>query len=72
MPTIFDYNSFKIEALIKQKFERKLNISNLNYDLMTYEYQEKQYPLIFINPFTKTDNVFKDIRVAYIKKNKSK
>ena len=39
---------------------------------MTYEYQEKQYPLIFINPFTKTDNVFKDIRVAYIKKNKSK
>ena len=72
LPTIFDYNSFKIEALIKQKFERKLNVSNLNYDLMTYEYQEKQYPLIFINPFTKTDNVFKDIRVAYIKKNKSK
>ena len=72
LPTIFDYNSFKIETLIKEKLERKLNISNLTYDLMTYEYQEKQYPLIFINPFTKTDNVFKDVRVAYIKKNKSK
>ena len=36
LQTIFDYNSFKIKARIKKKFERKLNISNLNYDLMTY------------------------------------
>ena len=72
LPTIFDYNSFKIETKIKQKLERKLNISNLTYELMIDEYQEKQYPLIFINPFTKTDNVFRDIRVAYIKKNKFK
>ena len=68
MPTIFDYNTFKIEAQIKEKYEHKLNISNLTYDLMKDEYQEKQYPLIFINPFTKTNDVFKDVRVAYIKK----
>ena len=70
LPTIFDYNTFKIEAKIKQKYEHKLNISNLTYDLMKDEYQEKKYPLIFINPFTKTNDVFKDVRVAYIKKNK--
>ena len=39
---------------------------------MKNEYQEKQYPLVFINPFTKTNNVFQDIRIAYIKKEKEK
>ena len=70
LPTIFDYNTFKIEAIIKEKYKKKLKISNLTLDLMKNEYQEKQYPLIFINPFTKTNNVFKDIHVAYIKKEK--
>ena len=72
LPTIFDYNTFKIETKIKEKHERRLRISNLTFDLMKNEYQEKQYPLVFINPFTKTNDVFKDIRVAYIKKEKEK
>ena len=72
LPTIFDYNTFKIESIIKQKYENKLNIANLTYDKMKNKYQERQYPLIFINPFTKTNNVFKDIRVCYIKKENKK
>jgi hypothetical protein len=72
LPTIFDYNTFKIESIIKQKYENKLNIANLTYDKMKNKYQERQYPLIFINPFTKTNNVFKDIRVGYIKKENKK
>ena len=72
LPTIFDYNTFKIEAIIKEKYKKRLKLSNLTFDLLKNEYQEKQYPLLFINPFTKTDNVFKDLRVAYIKKEKEK
>ena len=68
LPTIFDYNTFKIEAIIKERYKKKLKISNLTYDLMKKKYQDKQYPLVIINPFTKTNNVFKDIRVAFIKK----
>ena len=68
LPTIFDYNTFKIEAIIKEKYKKKLKISNLTVDLMKNEYQEKNYPFVIINPFTKTNDVFKDIRVAYIKK----
>ena len=72
LPTIFDYNTFKIEAKIKKRYEDRLKISNLTYDLLKNEYEEKQYPLIFINPFTKTNNVFKDIRVAFVNKKKVK
>ena len=68
LPTIFDYNTFKMEAIIKEKYKKKLKISNLTVDLMKNEYQEKNYPFVIINPFTKTNDVFKDIRVAYIKK----
>ena len=68
LPTIFDYNTFKIEAIIKERYEQKLKISNLKPESLKNKYQERQYPLVLINPFTKTNNVFKDIRVAYIKK----
>jgi len=70
LPTIFDYNTFKMETKIKKRNEEKLRISNLTYDVLKNKYEEKQYPLVFINPFTKTDQVFKDIRVAFINKKK--
>ena len=70
LPTIFDYNTFKFEAIIKERYERKLQISNLKSNSLRNKYQERQYPLVIINPFTKTNNVFKDIRVAHIKKEK--
>ena len=70
LPTIFDYNTFKIEAIIKERYEKKLKISNLKPESLKNKYQERQYPLVLINPFTKTNNVFKDIKVAYIKKKK--
>jgi hypothetical protein len=70
LPTIFDYNTFKIEAIIKERYENKLQISNLKPNSLKNKYQERQYPLVIINPFTKTNNVFKDIRVGFIKKEK--
>ena len=70
LPTIFDYNTFKIEAIIKERYEKKLQISNLKPNSLKNKYQERQYPLVIINPFTKTNNVFKDIRVGFIKKEK--
>ena len=72
LPTIFDYNTFKIEAIIKERYKKKLKISNLTPKLMKNKYQEKQYPLVLINPFTKTNDVFKDIRVGYIQKENEK
>ena len=72
LPTIFDYNTFKLEAKIKNKNNRKFNISNLKYDLLKDEYQEKEYPLILLNPIAKTDNVFLNLQfhVGLIKKAK--
>ena len=72
LPTIFDYNTFKIEAIIKERYKKKLKISNLTPKLMKNKYQEKQYPLVLINPFTKTNDGFKDIRVGYIQKENEK
>ena len=51
LPTIFDYNTFKFEAIIKEKYERKLQISNLKPNSLRNKYQERQYPLVIINPF---------------------
>ena len=70
LPTIFDYNTFKFEAKIKEENKEKLNISNLTKSLLRYEYEEKRYPLAFITPFSGTDNIFTNLIVGLIKKQK--
>ena len=72
LPTIFDYNTFKFEVKIKEKNKESLNISNITRNLLKDEYEEKEYPLIFINPFCKTNNVFNGLHVGLIKKPKLK
>ena len=71
LPIIFDYNRFKLETKIKEDNENSLNISNITQDLLKNEYEGKQYPLIFINPFGKTNNVFSELHVGLIKKTKT-
>ena len=69
---LLDYINDKeviVNVISKSGTTLETNITfNAVYDLMKKKYQEKQYPLVIINPFTKTNNVFKDIRVAFIKK----
>jgi hypothetical protein len=69
LPTIFDFNTFKLEAIVKNQMEDKFNISNLTRDLLINEYEKKEYPLIFLHPFAKTDKLFDDnIGVGLTKK----
>ena len=68
LPTIFDYNTFKFKVEIKNTNKNTFSLSNLTHDLLKNEYQEKDYPLIFITPFSKTDKVFDNIKVGLITK----
>jgi hypothetical protein len=68
LPIIFDYNRFKFQLKIKEENKEELNISNINYEYLKNEYEGKRYPLIFINPYGKTNNVFGDLHVGLIKK----
>ena len=68
LPTIFDYNTFKMEAKIKKDNEEQLNISNITHKLLKEECQDKEYPLVLINPFCKTNDVFNNLHVGLIKK----
>lgn len=68
LPTIFDFNTFKLEAIIKNKSQKQFNISNLTRDLLVNEYEKKEYPLIFLHPFAKSDKVFDNIGVGLTKK----
>ena len=72
LPIIIDYNRFKFEAKIKEEQKDDLNISNVTENLLKNEYQGKQYPLIFINPYGETNNAFSDLHVGKIKKPKIK
>ena len=72
LPIVMDYNKFKFEAKVKEEQKDALNITNATPNLLKDEYQGKQYPLILINPFGKTNNVFSDLHVGKIKKPKIK
>ena len=72
LPIIIDYNRFKFEAKIKDEKKDDLNITNATHNLLKNEYQEKQYPIILINPFAKTNYVFSDLHVGKINKPKIK
>ena len=66
LPTIFDYNTFKFEVKIKNKFEDQLNISKLTRSLLNDEYKEKEYPILLITPFCQTNKVFSSLKVGLI------
>ena len=71
-PIYYDYDSLRFSAKIKECKEKEFKISNLKKNMIKNEYQKKEYPLILINPFTKTDNVFKDFHIGMVEKKNKK
>ena len=61
----YDYNSKIYKALITNE-ESKLNISNLNKNELKNEYKKNNAPLVFINPFPKSNDAFNNVHIAKI------
>ena len=65
MPVFYDYNSKAYKVLISKE-ENKLNISNLNKNTLKNEYKKNKTPLVFISPFSKSNEDFDNIHIAEI------
>ena len=65
MPVFYDYNSKAYKVLISKE-ENKLNISNLNKNILKNEYKKNKTPLVFITPFSKSNEDFYNIHIAEI------
>ena len=65
MPVFYDYNSKAYKVLISKE-ENKLNISNLNKNILKNEYKKNKTPLVFISPFSKSNEDFYNIYIAEI------
>ena len=65
MPVYYDYNS-KIYKVQITNEENKLNISNLNKKDLKNEYQNNNAPLVFINPFSKSNDAFNNVHIGKI------
>ena len=62
-PIFYDYESVIFLAQIEK--EKNYSISNLKKDILK-EYQKKEYPLVFINPFAKNLNEITDAHVGMV------
>jgi len=62
-PVFYDYNS-KIYKVQITNEENKLNISNLNKNILNDEYQKNKTPLVFISPFSKSNKDFNNIYIG--------
>ena len=54
----YDYDKFNFLAEIKSNEEKSFKIINLTKEKLQKEYLKNEYPLILIEPFTKTNNLF--------------
>ena len=62
-PVYYDYESAIFLAQIEK--EKNNNISNLKKNILK-EYQKKEYPLVFINPFAKNINEISDTHIGMV------
>ena len=65
MPVYYDYNSKIYKAQITNE-KNKLNISNLNKNDLKNEYKKNSAPLVFINPFSRANEVFNNVHIGEI------
>ena len=65
IPVVYDFGTLKFLAQIKANTEKSLNISQLRKDLLK-NYKKKEYPLIFISPFAKTEKVFNSVHLGLV------
>ena len=63
-----NYENILFIAEIKQEKENDMNISKLTKKIIDKEYESKEYPIALIGPFTKTDQVFKNINFGMVPK----
>ena len=65
IPVVYDFGTLKFLAQIKANTEKSLNISQLRKDILK-NYKKKEYPLIFISPFAKTEKVFNSVHLGLV------
>ena len=67
----YDYNSITFVSQIKSSTENNMKISNLKPKILKEKYLKHEFPLVLVEPFTKTNNLFNDvhIHVGIVKKN---
>ena len=63
-PVYYDYESIIFSAKIEK--EKNDNISMLKKHILKEEYQEKEYPIVLINPFAKNLNEFSDVHIGIV------
>ena len=61
----YDYNSKIYKAQITNE-EKKLSISNLNKNELKDEYKKNNAPLVFINPYSKSNDAFINVHIGKI------
>jgi len=65
IPVLFDYETEIFRAQIKYNSD-ELSISNLNGNLRKNIIKETKCPLLFINPFSRKNNLFNDLHLGEI------
>ena len=67
----YDYNSITFVSQIKSSTENNMKMSNLKPKILKDKYLKHEFPLVLVEPFTKTNNLFNDvnIHVGIVKKN---
>ena len=59
----YDYNSITFVSQIKSSTENNMKISNLELKNLKDKYLKHEFPLVLVEPFTKTNNLFNDVHI---------
>ena len=65
IPVLFDYGTEIFRVQIKNNSD-ELSIANLNRNLKKIKFKGTNSPLLFINPFSKNNNLFNDLHLGEI------
>ena len=67
----YNYNSIIFFTEIKRKIEKQIKIKNLTKEILEEQYVKKEYPLVLVEPFIKSNNLYNDacIHLGIVKKN---
>jgi len=65
IPVLFDYGTEIFRAQINHNND-ELSIANLNLNLKKNKFERTNRPLLFINPFSKNNNLFNDLHLGEV------
>ena len=65
IPVLFDYGTEIFRAQINHNND-ELSIANLNLNLNKNKFERTNRPLLFINPFSKNNNLFNDLHLGEV------